>query len=73
MSGHRYEDEHIDALDERFLQDKQENCDHEWSRNGEVVVCEPVEKGYISGSEVIMFSIECYNCGKILHVEGTVE
>ena len=73
MTGDRYEDEHIDALDERFLQEKQENCDHEWSRMNVVELCEPVEKGYIGGSEIIMLSIQCYNCGKILHMEGTVE
>lgn len=73
MSGDRYEDERVGAIDEMVLHKKQENCDHEWSRMNVVELCEPIEKGYIGGSEIIMLSIQCYNCGKTLHMEGTVE
>tara|TARA_R100000988_G_C3955502_1_gene143329 strand:- start:472 stop:735 length:264 start_codon:yes stop_codon:yes gene_type:complete len=73
MSGQTYEDEKIDGDMEAYEREQQERCDHEWQRMG-VLCCEdPIEKGYIGGSEIIMVTIRCHKCGKGLHLEGTVE
>ena len=68
-----YYDEKIEEHDEYWRKRKREACDHEWQRMGVLNCQDPIETGWIGGSEIIMITIRCYKCEKPVHLEGAVE
>tara|TARA_R100000995_G_scaffold84400_1_gene62951 strand:+ start:1608 stop:1814 length:207 start_codon:yes stop_codon:yes gene_type:complete len=67
------EDKHEDEQDQANMDDYerrlQANCEqYDWELDEH-----SIEKGYIGGSEVLMATLVCANCGKQVHVEGVIE
>ena len=51
---------------ERLVQANGENYEWELDEHS-------IERGYIGGSEVLMATLVCANCGKQVHVEGVID
>ena len=74
MSRPNYEDEMHDAQMEQAMREKQESCPNLCYPNDRFELDEhSVERGYIGGTEILMATLVCVECGKRVHVEGVIE
>ena len=66
---HKHEDEQEQANMDEYERLVQANCEnYEWELDEH-----SIERGYIGGSEVLMATLVCANCGKQVHVEGVID